>query len=67
MTVLVLAAHPDDELLGPGGTAARHVHECEDVHAVILVEGAASRYEDGMASVASPEPALASSASECPW
>jgi LmbE family N-acetylglucosaminyl deacetylase len=51
MTVLVLAAHPDDELLGPGGTIARHVHEGEEVHAVVLAEGATSRYEDGMASV----------------
>lgn len=51
MTVLVLAGHPDDEILGPGGTIARHVHEGEDVHAVILADGATSRYEDGMAGV----------------
>ncbi len=51
MSVLVVAAHPDDELLGPGGTLARHVLEGEEVHAVILAEGASSRYEDGMAGV----------------
>ncbi|MEU6372894.1 PIG-L deacetylase family protein [Streptomyces sp. NPDC046909] len=48
-TVLVLAAHPDDELLGVGGTLARHVREGDSVHAVVLSEGASSRYRDGLA------------------
>ena len=42
-TVLVVAAHPDDEILGVGGTLARHVHEGDDVHIVIMAEGATSR------------------------
>jgi len=48
-TVLVLAAHPDDELLGGGATLARHVAEGDQVHAVILTEGASSRYREGLA------------------
>ena len=41
--VLVVAAHPDDEVLGPGGTLARHACDGDDVHVVILAEGATSR------------------------
>ncbi|MFI9150184.1 PIG-L deacetylase family protein [Streptomyces sp. NPDC053367] len=48
-TVLVLAAHPDDELLGVGGTLARHVADGDAVHAVVLTEGASSRYRKGLA------------------
>lgn len=48
--VVVVAAHPDDEVLGAGGTLARHVRAGDEVHAVVLAEGATSRYEDGMVS-----------------
>lgn len=44
-TVLVTAAHPDDEVLGCGGTIARHVAEGDEVHVLILAEGATSRDE----------------------
>ena len=44
-TVLVVAAHPDDEVLGCGGTIARHVDVGDDVHILIAVEGATSRQE----------------------
>jgi LmbE family N-acetylglucosaminyl deacetylase len=41
--VLVIAAHPDDEVLGCGGTAARLVKEGHEVHFAILGEGATAR------------------------
>ena len=43
MTVLVIAAHPDDEALGCGGTMARHARQGEDVHVLFLAEGVTSR------------------------
>lgn len=49
-TVLVIAAHPDDEILGAGATFAKHVDAGDDVHAVVLSEGATARYEDTMTS-----------------
>src|ERR1700728_440901 len=42
--VVVIAAHPDDELLGAGGTLARHVRDGDEVHAVVVADGAGSRY-----------------------
>ncbi|WP_433503780.1 PIG-L deacetylase family protein [Pseudonocardia halophobica] len=50
-TVVVLAAHPDDELLGIGGTLAKHARAGDEVHAVILAEGATSRYDADMVDV----------------
>ena len=43
MNVLVVAAHPDDELLGCGGTAARLAKEGHSVYMAILGEGITSR------------------------
>lgn len=44
MKVLVVAAHPDDEVLGCGGTMARLAAEGHDVYIAILGEGITSRY-----------------------
>lgn len=44
-TVLVVAAHPDDEILGVGGTVARHAAAGDKVYAIILGEGQTSRGE----------------------
>jgi len=41
--VLVIAAHPDDEVLGCGGTIAKMAAEGKQVEILILGEGAASR------------------------
>lgn len=46
MIVLCVAAHPDDEVLGVGGTLARHAADGDDVHICILSDGVTSRYED---------------------
>jgi hypothetical protein len=42
-TVLVVAAHPDDEVLGAGGTIARHADAGDVVQVLIVAEGATSR------------------------
>ncbi|SHK76372.1 PIG-L deacetylase family protein [Desulforamulus aeronauticus] len=42
--VMVIAAHPDDELLGCGGTIARHAEEGDEVCSVIVCEGESLRY-----------------------
>ncbi len=44
-TVLVVAAHPDDEILGCGGTIARHIAQGDAVHIIILAEGITARSE----------------------
>jgi len=41
---LIIAAHPDDEILGCGGTIARLVMEGHSVSVMILGEGVASRH-----------------------
>jgi len=43
MNVLICAAHPDDEVLGCGGTIARLAKEGNDVYIAILGEGITSR------------------------
>lgn len=44
-SVAVIAAHPDDEILGVGGTLRRHVLEGDDVHAFVVCEGETVRYQ----------------------
>ena len=46
--VLVIAAHPDDELLGCGGTVALHTRAGDLVTAVIVCEGESLRYPQGV-------------------
>lgn len=44
MNVLVIASHPDDEVLGCGGTIARHAARGDSVRILILGEGATARF-----------------------
>ncbi|HEY2804759.1 MAG TPA: PIG-L deacetylase family protein [Gemmatimonadales bacterium] len=44
LRVLVIAAHPDDELLGCGGTVALHARAGDKVTSVIVCEGESLRY-----------------------
>src|SRR4026207_2066970 len=46
MRVLVIAAHPDDELLGLGGTIRRHVLAGDTVRSWIVCEGISMRYDE---------------------
>jgi LmbE family N-acetylglucosaminyl deacetylase len=50
--VLVIAAHPDDEVLGCGGTLARHVEQGDAVVSVFLADGASARPGSGEAEIA---------------
>lgn len=45
--VLVVAAHPDDEVLGCGGTVARLANDGCEIYTLILCRGIAGRYENG--------------------
>ena len=45
-SILIFAAHPDDEVLGCGGTIAKLADEGENIHVVFLADGVLSRAED---------------------
>ncbi|MFT7540694.1 MAG: LmbE family N-acetylglucosaminyl deacetylase [Gammaproteobacteria bacterium] len=37
--VLILAPHPDDDVIGMGGSAALHVEQGDDVHVIVVYSG----------------------------
>ena len=43
MNILVIAAHPDDEVLGCGATIAKHSQQGDQINVLILAEGSTSR------------------------
>jgi LmbE family N-acetylglucosaminyl deacetylase len=48
--VLVVVAHPDDEVLGAGGTLARHARAGSKVHILFLADGVGARGADKAAA-----------------
>jgi len=42
--VLVFAAHPDDEVLGMGGTMAVHTERGDEVRVVVVTDGSSTQY-----------------------
>ena len=45
ISVVIVAAHPDDEVLGCGGSIARHADAGDHVQVLIVAEGATSRQQ----------------------
>jgi LmbE family N-acetylglucosaminyl deacetylase len=50
MKVLAMVAHPDDEVLGAGGTLARHALLADEVHIAFLTDGIGARGHDNAAA-----------------
>ncbi len=46
--ILVIAAHPDDESLGCGGTILRHAEEGDRVEVIFLADGVSSRDQNAI-------------------
>jgi LmbE family N-acetylglucosaminyl deacetylase len=46
MKILVLAPHPDDEVLGCGGTIAKHVQQGDEVHLCIVTKAYAPDWSE---------------------
>jgi LmbE family N-acetylglucosaminyl deacetylase len=44
MRVLVVAAHPDDEVLGMGGTIAVHTARGDEVRVLVVTDGSSTQY-----------------------
>ena len=57
-SVLIVAAHPDDEVLGCGATIAKHARAGDTVNVLILAEGATSRAGTRRAGLRSSTSAL---------
>jgi LmbE family N-acetylglucosaminyl deacetylase len=45
-SILVIGAHPDDEVLGPGGTIAKHAAAGDKINILIITEGTTQQYDD---------------------
>jgi LmbE family N-acetylglucosaminyl deacetylase len=58
-SIVVVAAHSDDETLGCGGTLSRHAAAGDDVHLVFLADGVTSRNGASEAGVTEREAAAA--------
>ena len=59
MRVLVVAPHPDDEVLGCGGVMARHVARGDEVHVVVVGRGIPEKFSDEAVALSRDELAQA--------
>jgi len=55
-TILVVAAHPDDEVLGCGGTLARLAREGSRIHVAFLADGVGARHRSTQPPDATADP-----------
>jgi N-acetylglucosamine malate deacetylase 1 len=62
MKVLVVAAHPDDEVLGCGGTIAKHTSQGDQVTSLFLADGVGARGTDNRDALAERMAAAAAAA-----
>lgn len=46
MTILVIAAHPDDEVYGMGGTIAKLTSQGHEVHVLFVTDGCSAQYAE---------------------
>ena len=44
--ILVICAHPDDEVLGCGGTLLKHRKNKDQINILFVFEGSTGRYND---------------------
>ena len=54
-TILIIVAHPDDEVLGCGGSMAKWAKEGHDLHVLVMAEGATSRDKSRVRTVRQKE------------
>jgi len=54
-TVLVIAPHPDDEVLGVGGTLLRHLQHGDAVHTLICTRGQTPRFSNAQVETVQAE------------
>jgi len=63
--ILVLAAHPDDEVLGVGGTIAKHVSNGNEVYIHILRNGIAERHANSAKNAETMRKLVENNAVQC--
>jgi LmbE family N-acetylglucosaminyl deacetylase len=62
--VLVFAAHPDDEVLGMGGTIASHADRGDEIRIVVVTDGSSTQYPDDAETRARKEQEALAAAAE---